>query len=119
MSKMTREELTRDKAKELLERDLEFIRDRAIEEAYGEPSDIRQAKLFYKQQMEALNILSPSPRTEPPTVDEVGSLSRNVLHWRSLNRSWFIYTLDEVQKRWANDDRWLLIEALPMPKGTP
>lgn len=109
--------MNREEAYELLKRDFDFMLAVAIETAHGEKSDIKEAKQIYKDQMQALSILAPEPRKEPPTVDEVGDeewcmgQNRNNGRWDSCTGAW-------IRHNWyVWYDAWLPLSALPMPKG--
>ena len=68
----------------------------------------------------ALSILAPSPRKEPPTVDEVGD-EEMCLNYTAESEEWNTYTGDVVRRFWQPNcgELWLPLSALPTPEGNP
>ena len=64
----------------------------------------------------ALSILAPEPRTEPPTVDEVGD---EEMCWYWEKTCWYVTVGCDVREGMIGGEYWLPLSALPMPKGTP
>lgn len=105
MSKMTREE-----AHTILFNAINSLWDYETEEGTGEAMECLDMRTT------ALSILAPEPRTEPPTVDEVGD-EEMCLNYEVLGGQWNTYEGRIVRKFWQNgDDAWLPYSALPMPK---
>lgn len=61
--------------------------------------------------LEALTILAPSPRKEPPTVDEVGD--EEDCWWFYERRCYIRAKGSEIREDWEEGEQWLPYSALP------
>lgn len=67
--------------------------------------------------LQALSILAPEPRTEPPTVDEVGD-EEWCIAFSKHAKAWTGWTGRNIRSMWGKTwIAWLPYNALPMPKG--
>lgn len=109
---------TREDAYDILKRDFEFMLTVAIEDAHGENSDIKDAKLIYKEQMRALSILAPEPRKEPPTKEEVGDgygEGNEAWAFDPHMNQWTLRRGEVIRMQWGKFcTMWLPYSALPV-----
>lgn len=65
----------------------------------------------YHESLQALSILAPEPRKEPPTKEEVGDEDVCWYHYES--RGWFLSRGVELRDGWEEGEQWLPLSALP------
>ena len=111
-SKLTREEA------------VEYFKE--LEQEWLNPTDEYIAQMSTREEIiehgkyfsEALSTLSPEPRTEPPTVDEVGDETECWLYLEGM--VWECFMGRHARMKWDHEPlaiAWLPYSALPMPKG--
>lgn len=68
----------------------------------------------FHESNQAISILAPEPRTEPPGVEEVGD---EEMCWYWEKTCWYVTVGCDVREGMIGGEYWLPLSALPMPKG--